>query len=96
MIKHIVLLKFKDGAPQEAVDDFLNHLRSLPSKIPTIRNPILGKAIPQTMSGFTHSWICEFDDAATWQAYMDNPDHRAGGAKFVPIRGDSVVAVFEY
>src|SRR4051812_1778633 len=76
MLRHVVLIRWKDEVPAGHVDRVADALRALPARgIPFQAynvGPDLGMAGP---SGFDFAVVGEFADEADWRVYMDDPEH---------------------
>jgi len=78
-LRHVVLFKFKDGAPAEAVAQIEREFALLKDRIPGIRAFEWGTNVsPEKLDqGFTHCFVATFDDAAARDAYLPHPAHKA-------------------
>ena len=82
MVKHIVLFKLKDEAPEaqklEAMNRFKAAIEALPARIPVIRKIEVGLNINpgETWSIGLYS---EFDSLEDVKSYAVHPDHVAAG-----------------
>lgn len=79
MVRHVVLFKFKDGTPAEALRRIEAEFAALQERIPGIRAFEWGvNASPEKLDqGFTHCFVVTFDDAAARDAYLPHPAHKA-------------------
>jgi hypothetical protein len=77
-LRHVVLFKFKDGAPADAVKAIEEKFRGLKSKIAGISDFEWGTDVsPEKLSqGFTHCFFVTFPDAAARDAYLPHPAHQ--------------------
>lgn len=85
MIRHVVLVRFRDDiAPGEiaAIFDALGDLRRL---LPGMRTFQRGPNVSQEGlgRGHTHGFTIDFDDAAARDTYLALPEHEAAGARLV-------------
>ena len=76
-VRHVVVFKYKEGAPQEKIDIVTNAFRSLKDKIPGIvafehgvNNSPEGKN-----QGFTHVYLLTFENEAARDVYLPHPEH---------------------
>ena len=92
-LRHVVLLKFKEGAPSDEIQKFEMAFASLPSKIPEIRafEWGLNNSKEGLDKGFTHCFIVTFDSEADRDAYLPHPDHQALVKIMIPLIEDSLV-----
>ena len=70
VVRHVVLLKFKDGASTEKVQAIEAKFRELKAKIPQIQDLEWGTNVsPENHAqGFTHCFLLTFRDAAARDA----------------------------
>ena len=96
-VKHIALLKFKEGTSQEQVDDVFNQLLDLSENVPAIDDYVAGpNNSPEGLAeGFTHGFVMTFHDAAARDAYLTNPDHERFKSNALPVIDKVIVFDFE-
>lgn len=77
-LRHVVLFKFKDGAPADEVRRIEREFGLLKDRIPGIRAFEWGtNSSPEKLDqGFTHCFVVTFDDAAARDAYLPHPAHK--------------------
>jgi hypothetical protein len=94
MLRHVVLLKFKDEASAADIKKVENAFRALPSKIKEIKALEWGtNNSPENLAqGFTHCFFLSFADEKGREAYLPHPDHKAFGALLGPYL-DKVLVV---
>lgn len=97
MIRHIVLVKFKDTAPVEAL---FAELRDIKDKVPGLLATSSGMSeSPEKLErGHMHGFVVDFENWDALQTYQDHPAHKALGAKLVDnaIGGIDGILVFDY
>ncbi len=78
-LRHVVLLKFKEGTTAEQVKVIEDGFRALPTKIPEVAGLEWGtNCSPEGLAqGFTHCFLVTFKDAAARGAYLPHPAHQA-------------------
>ena len=76
-VDHIVLIKFKDGTPQEKVDSILDEFLDISETIPGIENFVGGpNSSPEGLNqGFTHAYVMTFADALSRDSYLKHPEY---------------------
>lgn len=81
LLRHVVILKFKDSSTPEQVNAVERAFSALPSKIPTIIGYEWGTNIsPENLAqGFTHCFLLTFKNAADRDAYLPHPAHKEFG-----------------
>jgi hypothetical protein len=78
-LRHVVLLKFKDGTSAEQVKKIEDGFRALPKKIPEVVGFEWGTDnSPEKLSqGFTHCFLVTFNCEKGRAAYLPHPAHKA-------------------
>src|SRR4026208_619441 len=96
-VKHVALLKFKEGTSQEQIDDVFNQLLDLSENVAGIDDYVAGpNNSPENLSdGFTHGFVMTFHDAAARDAYLTNADHQRFQSSALPIVEKVTVFDFE-
>ncbi len=76
-VKHIVLLKFKDGTNEEQITKFFDDVLDLSETVPGIDDYVSGTncSTEGNNQGMTHGFIMTFSDAAARDAYIIHPEH---------------------
>ncbi|HEX3721049.1 MAG TPA: Dabb family protein [Verrucomicrobiae bacterium] len=76
-VKHIVLLKFKEGTSDEQIAKFFDDVLDLSETVPGIDDYVSGtNCSPEgAAQGLTHGFIMTFSDAAARDAYIVHPEH---------------------
>src|SRR3984957_15586292 len=76
-VKHVVLLKFKEGTTEEQTGKFFDDLLDLSETVPGIDDYVSGNnCSPEGRAeGMTHGFIMTFSDAAARDAYIVHPEH---------------------
>ena len=95
-VKHIALLKFKDGTSNEQIEKVFDEILDLTETIPGIEDHVAGmNCSPEGLSqGFTHGFVMTFSDAASRDAFLTHPDRQREKAAHMALV-DSVV-VFDF
>jgi Stress responsive A/B Barrel Domain len=80
-VRHIVVFKYKKGAPEAQIAQVTRAFRDLRTSIPGItgfedgiNNSPEGKNL-----GFTHVYLLTFDSVASRDAYLPHPEHKKFG-----------------
>lgn len=94
VVRHVVLLKFKDAASPDQVKAVEEKFRALKARIPQIQDLEWGTNVsPENHAqGFTHCFFLTFKDAAARDAYLPHPAHKEFGASLGPVL-DKVLVV---
>lgn len=79
VLRHVVLLKFKDSSSASDIKKVEDAFRALPSKIETIRSFEWGKNnSPENINqGFTHCFFVSFASEKDREVYLPHPEHKA-------------------
>ena len=96
-VKHVALLKFKEGTSPEQIDEVFNQLLDVSENVPGIDDYVAGpNNSPEGLSdGFTHGFVMTFHDAAARDGYLSNPDHVRFTSAALPVIEKIVVFDFE-
>ena len=98
MVKHIVLFKLKDEAPEaqklEAMNRFKAAIEALPARIPVTRTIEVGLNINpgETWSIGLYS---EFDSLEDVKSYAVHPDHVAAGKLLAEVKESRACVDYE-
>ncbi len=76
-VKHIVLLKFKEGTAEEQITKFFEDALDLSETVPGIDDYVSGNncSLESLNDGLTHGFIMTFSDVTARDAYMVHPEH---------------------
>jgi hypothetical protein len=79
LLRHVVLLKFKDASSPADIKKVENAFRELPSKIKTVRGFEWGtNNSPENINqGFTHCFFVTFKTEKDREEYLPHPAHKA-------------------
>lgn len=77
MFRHVSMLRWKDDASDAQRDAVREGLRTLPTKIPTIRAYSFGDDARVDEGNHDLVIVADFDDVDGYLAYRDHPDHVA-------------------
>ena len=98
MVKHIVLFKLKDEAPEaeklEAMNSFKKAIEALPAKIAVIRKIEVGLNMnPGETWGI--ALYSEFDSLDDVRFYATHPDHVAAGKLLAAVKENRACVDYE-
>lgn len=87
MIRHIVLVRFRDDVSEEHKAEVYGDLRALVGKIDGLESAQFGPNVsPEGLSkGFRDGFVMDLRDAESRDRYLADPAHRAAGAKLVAL-----------
>ncbi|PWA85150.1 stress-response A/B barrel domain-containing protein HS1 [Artemisia annua] len=76
-IKHIVLVKFKDGTPQSQMDDMVKRFANLANVIKPLKSLRWGRDVSTANmhQGFTHVFESIFETMEDVETYSAHPAH---------------------
>ena len=97
MIKHIVLLKFKDGVTDDQIDRIFQELAALQDLIPGMTDYIAGpySSDEGLNQGYTHGFIMTFETPEARDTYLPHPEHERVKAQAIPHLDQVVAFDFE-
>lgn len=78
-LRHVVLIKFKEGTTEQEIRKVEEAFSALPEKIPVIRDYEWGlNNSPEGLNkGFTHCFLVTFDSEKDRATYLPHPEHKA-------------------
>ncbi|HPC95696.1 MAG TPA: Dabb family protein [Sedimentisphaerales bacterium] len=93
LLRHVVLLKFKDEASAADIRRIENAFSALPSRIDAIYDLEWGTdvSVENRQKGFTHCFIVSFRSEADRAEYLPHPAHREFGELLGPYLDDVLV-----
>jgi hypothetical protein len=96
-VKHIGLIKFKDGVSSDQIESMFNAILDLSESIAGIEDYVAGpNNSPEGLAdGFTHAFIMTFKDSAARDAYLSDPEHEKVKAVALPNVEKIVILDFE-
>ncbi len=96
MFDHLVLFKWNEGAPSEAIAAAIGALNKLKDKIPGIVDLTCGENFSVRSQGFHCGLVVRFKDRASLEAYGPHPAHQEVVKRFLaPIRSEVIVVDYE-
>ncbi len=96
MIKHLVLIRFREDAGSAAIDAIVAGLNGLPALISEIRSFQVGRDLLRTERSYDLALVADFADLAALERYQLHPEHQKV-VTLIKQAASSVVAVdYEY
>jgi hypothetical protein len=85
MIRHIVLVRFRDDVSEEHKQEIYADLHALVGKIDGLERAHFGPNVsPEGLSkGFRDGFVMDLRDAESRDRYLADPRHQAAGGKLV-------------
>lgn len=96
MLRHIVLIKFKEDHTPEQVKAVKDGMDALPDRIPEIVSYTHGTDAGNTDSKYDYGIVADFVSDADYITYRDHPAHKEVGAHVVAIMADAAQMQFHY
>ena len=86
-VRHVVMLKFKPGTPEQTIRRMEREFARLPEQIPQIIGLEWGTNISSEGfdRGYTHCFLLTFADEAGRDAYLPHPAHTAFADVLLPL-----------
>ncbi len=86
-IKHIVLLKFKEGTSEDQINQLFQDVLDLSENIEGIEDYVSGaNNSPEGLNqSYTHGFVMTLTDAAARDAYLVHPEHEKIKALILPV-----------
>lgn len=75
MLRHVVVFRFHEGTPAEAVSAISDALGGLPAAIPEIRRYRFGVDAGINEGNYEFAVTADFADEADYLVYRDHPQH---------------------
>lgn len=75
MIKHLVLLKFKENIAEEKIVMLEEMLGHLPSVIPEINGYLYGRNVIFSARSYDFALVSDFEDLEALKRYQVHPEH---------------------
>lgn len=93
LLRHVVLLKFKESSTEEDISKVEEAFSSLQDKIPEIKDYEWGtNNSPEGLDkGFTHCFLLTFESEEDRSTYLPHPAHKAFGEVLEPHLEDVLV-----
>jgi hypothetical protein len=96
MVEHIVLFKWKEDAPGDAIQAAIDGLLSLRHKIPGIIDITCGQNFSERAQGFHTGLVVRFQDREALETYIPHHEHQHVVQNIIaPIRADVLAVDYE-
>lgn len=99
MIRHIVLIRFKEDVSPATIADIFHELAAIKDKLSGVLSITSGKSeSPEKIErGYLHGFVVDFVDWVALEAYQNHPDHRRVGGRLVEsaVGGLDGILVFD-
>jgi len=96
-IKHIALVKFKEGTSEQQIEKIFDEILDITETISGIEDYVSGTNMsPEGLNqGYTHGLIMTFTDAGARDAYLPHPEHERVKGLILPHVDSILVFDFE-
>lgn len=97
MIRHILLIKFKDAAEASEIDQVRSLFEAMPDKVEGVVAVEWGlNDSPEGKNqGYTHCVLMTFSDETARQHYLPHPEHDLLKDVFLPLLDDIIVVDYQ-
>lgn len=95
MIKHVVLMKFREGYSADILQNLIETLNRMPGEITQIVSCAHGKTLG-VMPGFDYGMVADFASRDDLMAYLAHPLHLEAGELSRQILENAAPMQFEY
>lgn len=92
MLKHVVMLKFKNSASESAITEVEKELGGLPAIIPEIMEFEFGRDVLRSERSYDFALVSEFENLEKMERYRVHPAHQKVVVKLKEIC-DSILNV---
>jgi len=97
MVEHILLMRWKEQASQDATERVMEGLRGFKEKIPGIVDLTCGVNFSPRARGYTHALCIRFRDRAALDAYFPHAEHQRVVHELMdPISEEVLILDYEY
>ena len=97
MFRHVVMMKWSEGATEEQKQALRDGLATLPEKITEIRTYRFGDDAGLTPGSSDFVIVADFEDQAGYETYRDHPEHQKLIADLVrPVLAERAVIQHEW
>lgn len=83
MIRHIVLIRFRQEVPEEKIGNILAALTPLCARLGATFAAGRSQSPEQIERGYMHGFTIDFPSWEALQTYADDPEHKAFGGQLV-------------
>ncbi len=97
MLRHVVLFRLSEDAPEGAVESLSRGLSHLAQSIPDISRYSYGQDLGLREGNYDLGVVAEFQDVAAFHRYIEHPEHQAFlRDQLTPILAERVALQFEF
>ncbi len=96
MLKHIVMVKFKNSTSKSAITEVEKELGGLPAVIPEIMEFEFGRDVLRSERSYDFALVSEFENLEEMERYRVHPAHQKVAVKLKEICDSMLIVDFEY
>ncbi|MCP8894383.1 Dabb family protein [Shinella daejeonensis] len=99
MIRHCVFIRFKPTISSAYKAELFNEIAALQNRLPGIAAVHIGANVSPEAGmdkGFGEGFIVDFTDSFARDAYLDDPAHRATGARLAAAAEGGLAGILVY
>lgn len=97
MLRHIVMVNFKDEVSQQERDEFAKKAPEILAQIPETKNVFIGKASEiEGKPRYAAALFIDFESEAALKSYLENPIHKAAEAQLPSMVSEFLVSDYLY
>lgn len=96
MFRHVVLFRFRDGAPAAGIEAALEEVRGLADAVPTVRALEVRRDAGESVGNHDAAVLVTFDDVTGYRVYRDHPAHlRVVADRLTPLLSERAAIQFD-
>ncbi len=95
MVKHVVMFKFKKGAPESAIAEIEKELAELPGNIPEVLEFQSGRDVVHSEKSYDFALVSGFENLESLGRYRVHPAHQKVLVKIKEHCDSTLVVDFE-
>ncbi len=92
---HVFYFKFKPEVKEEEIEPLMKELAALPSKIPELKDLLVGKNINPRTKDFMYAQVSFFEKEEHLEIYEKHPEHMKLVRKIGPKMAGGIAADYE-
>jgi uncharacterized protein (DUF1330 family) len=97
MVRHIVMINYKQEVTQQQRDEFAKLIRETVSQLPGTKSVVVGQASEvEGKPRYGAALFVDFDSEAALKSYIDNPTHKAAEAQMAPFLSETLICDYLY
>jgi Stress responsive A/B Barrel Domain len=94
MIQHVVLLRWREDAPESDIEAAVSAMQEL-REIEGVMTIAFGRSSGPNGSGYRHALVAQLRDRAALAIYGPHPIHQRIAANLMPLAAEALIFDFE-